>query len=84
MTDQVEDDSTARTSKPRPRVALIVSWVLTVLLIVALAVALAAQSLGGVITTILLFVIVGSVAIVLSLAEASVRSEQRFREINRQ
>jgi hypothetical protein len=59
---------------------LIISWVITALAGGAFCVALASQSLGGFITTMLLLVVAGSVAIFLSLAEMSVRSERRFRE----
>jgi len=80
MADQVEVEPSADISKPWPRIALIACWVLTALLAGAFCLALANGSLGGLITTILLLLVAGSVATFLSLAELSVRGEQQFRE----
>lgn len=80
MANQVTRVPNTRSAKPGPPKLLIISWVLTALAGVAFCLALASQSLGGFITTILLLVVFGSIAIFLSLAEMSVRSERRFRE----
>lgn len=61
---------------------LIVSWVLASLSAGAFGLALASDSFGAVLTTMLLLFATGSVAIFLSLAEISVRSERRFRKKN--
>jgi len=82
MSDQATTKPRAGSKQSWPRKSLVVSWSLTAVAAIGFCIALALQSLGGVITTMLLLVAVGSVAIFLSLAELSVRSERRFRARN--
>ena len=76
------DRRTAWSTKRRPRKLLFASWVLSALSVGAFGLALANNSFGALLTTIILLLATWSAAIFLSLAELSVRSEQRFREQN--